>query len=218
MAGKKLINEAFILDAAATGETSVTVPRDAILTPLARDTARERGITVLFGETAGKPTGETPAAVARVVCIGSDHGGFEYKEALVPLLSELGWKVVDVGTDSARSCDYPDYAYAVGKMVAEGRAGIGIMIDGAGIGSSIVCNKIPGIRASCSYNEFTAWNARAHNNANVLTLGSRTLGIEVCKRVVKTFLETAYEGGRHDRRVRKMQDVEDRFTRKPGQR
>ncbi len=216
MAGKKLINEAFILDAATGGETSVTVPRDAILTPLARDTARERGITVLFGETSGQPAGETPAAVARVVSIGSDHGGFEYKEVLVPFLSELGWKVIDVGTDSTRSCDYPDYAYAVGKMVAEGRAGVGIMIDGAGIGSSIVCNKIPGIRASCSYNEFTAWNARAHNNANVLTLGSRTLGIEVCRRVVRTFLETRYEGGRHDRRVRKIQDVEDRFARKPG--
>ena len=213
MAGKKLINEAFILDAAATGETSVTVPKGSILTPLAKDTARDRGITVHFGELAGQPTGSAPPSVAGVVCIGSDHGGFAYKETLAPFLKDLGWKVIDVGTDSSRSCDYPDFAYAVAKMVAENRAGLGIMIDGAGIGSSIVCNKVTGIRAACAYNEFVAWNARAHNNANVLTLGSRTLGIEVCKRIVSTFLETEYEGGRHDRRVRKLQDVEDKYAR-----
>lgn len=97
-------------------------------------------------------------------------------------------------------------------MVADGRAEVGIMIDGAGIGSSMVCNKVPGIRAACAYNEFTAWNARAHNNANVLTLGSRTLGIEVVKRIVTTFLETAFEGGRHAKRVDKMTDIETRFS------
>ena len=88
------------------------------------------------------------------------------------------------------------------------------MIDGAGLGSAMVCNKVPGIRAACCYNEFTAWNARAHNDAQVLTLGSRTLGIEVCKRIVDTFLGTDYEGGRHTRRVDKITDVEARFL--PG--
>lgn len=211
MAGKKLINEAFILDAAATGETSVTVPKNSILTPLARDTARERGIVVHFGDQPSGSASISPSAAANVVCIGSDHGGFDYKQILVAFLQELGWKVVDVGTDSNRSCDYPDFAYSVAKMVAEGRAGFGIMIDGVGVGSAIVCNKIPGVRAACAYNEFAAWNARAHNNSNVLTLGSRTMGIEVCKRIAAAFLKTDYEGGRHERRVRKMLDVENRF-------
>jgi len=215
MAGKKLINDAAIRDAAAAGDTTVVVPRDAIVTPLARDTARERGITIVVGELAGTLTGPVPAAVENVVAIGSDHGGFEFKEVLKTWLSEKGWKVVDVGTESPRSCDYPDFAYAVARIVSDERAGYGIMIDGAGIGSAIVCNKVPGIRAASAYNEFTAWNARAHNNVNVLTLGSRSLGIEVCKRVVSTFLDTSFEGGRHERRVRKMQDVEDRFSRQP---
>ncbi len=212
MPGKKLITETFILDAARTGETSVTVPTNSIVTPLARDAARDRGITILFGDQTEGPTSGPPEAAARVVCLGSDHGGYDYKQELVSFLSDSGWKIVDVGTDSTRSVDYPDFAYMVAKMVSEGRAAFGIMIDGAGIGSSIVCNKVPGIRAACAYSEFTAWNARAHNNANVLTLGSRSLGIEVCKRVASTFLDTGYEGGRHDRRVRKMTDVELKFT------
>ena len=213
MAGRKLINETFILDAVAAGDTSITIPKDAILTPLARDTARERGISIVVGEFAGSLIGPIHPSVEKVVVIGSDHGGFEFKGILSEYLSEMGWKIVDVGTDSERSCDYPDFAYAVGRMVADGRAGLGIMIDGAGIGSAIVCNKIPGVRAASAYNEFTAWNARAHNNANVVTLGSRSLGIETCKRIVQTFVESEFEGGRHERRVRKLQDVESRFSR-----
>ena len=214
MAGKKLITEALVLDAVAAGETSITIPPGAILTPLARDTARERGISVVVGDTAGQATGAAHPSIERVIAVGSDHGGFAFKQELVPFLAASGWKVVDVGTDSVRSCDYPDFAYAVGRMVADGRAGAGLMIDGAGMGSAIVCNKIPGVRAACAYNEFTAWNARAHNNANVLALGSRSLGIETCKRILTTFLETAFEGGRHERRVLKLQDVEDRFSRR----
>jgi len=99
-------------------------------------------------------------------------------------------------------------------MVAEGRAGRGIMIDGVGVGSAIVCNKVPGIRAACAYNEFAAWNARAHNDCNVLTLGSRSMGVEVVRRIVKVFLESEFEGGRHARRVDKMTDIEERFSRR----
>ena len=121
---------------------------------------------------------------------------------------ELGWKVVDVGTSSEKSCDYPDFALKVATTVASGKAQVGLMIDGAGIGSAMVCNKVPGIRAACAYNEFTAWNARAHNDANVLTLGSRTLGIEVCKAIVRVFLTEAFHGGRHLARVRKIDAVD----------
>ena len=135
------------------------------------------------------------------------------KSDLISFLQEKGRIVLDLGTDSTKSCDYQDFAYAVSRTVVEGKAGIGIMIDGVGVGSSMVCNKVPGIRAACAYNEFAAWNARAHNNANILTLGSRSMGIEVVKRIVTTFLETDFEGGRHAKRVQKITDVESRFSR-----
>ena len=200
------------MDAVRAGQKSLSFPKGTNLTPLARDTAKQYGISLEIGPTASSYDAPLPSS-ARIVCIGSDHGGFETKKLIAAFLSEKDWTVVDVGTDSARACDYPDFAYAVAKMVSDGRAGSGIMIDGAGIGSSMVCNKVPGIRAACAYSEFTAWSARSHNNANVLTLGSGSLGIEVCKRIVTTFLETAYEGGRHELRVAKMRDIEIKFGR-----
>jgi ribose 5-phosphate isomerase B len=217
MPGKRVISERAVLDADARGERTVVVPRDAIITPLAADTAREKGVafaTELPAEHAPTPAVAIPNKAHPIaLLIGSDHGGFGLKSVLVAHLRAKGHTVFDVGTTSEESCDYPDFAYAVAKGVIEGHGSLGIMIDGAGIGSAMVCNKVPGIRAACAYNEFTAWNARAHNNANVLTLGSRTLGEEVCKRIVDVFLATAYEGGRHGRRVEKMTDIEQRFSR-----
>lgn len=211
MSRRALIAEAAVLEAARAGHTQLAVPAGALITPLARDTAREKGIA--FVEKA--PDQETCACTqpqTHIVAIGSDHGGYTLKEALKPYLNELGWKYHDVGTHSEQSCDYPDFAYGVARLVKVHQADVGVMIDGAGIGSAMVCNKVPGIRAACAYNEFTAWNARAHNNANVLTLGSRTLGIEVCKSILKTFLATTFEGGRHEKRVSKIADVEARFA------
>ncbi len=213
MGKRPLITEKHVVEALEAGRTTLIVTPKTLITPLARDTARERGLAFVDPPPASSPL---PAARPRthVVAIGSDHGGFGYKETLKPFIAELGWQVLDVGTDSEKSCDYPDFAFAVARAVALGKADFGVMIDGAGIGSAMVCNKVPGIRAACAYNEFTAWNARAHNDANVLTLGSRTLGIEVCKSILKRFLETAFEGGRHGRRVDKISDVEARFL--PG--
>lgn len=142
------------------------------------------------------------------LALGSDHGGFAYKAELKQHLDTLGWQVIDVGTHTAESCDYPDFAYAVARMVQRGDVPVGIMIDGAGLGSAMVANKVAGVRAACAYNEFTAWNARAHNNANVLTLGSRTMGIEVVKRMAQVFLATDFEGGRHQRRVGRIDDLD----------
>ncbi len=219
MARKTLISEATVLEADRAGQRTLGVPAGALITPLARDTARERGITFVdappreapqtepkdgTGGRAGKPT--------HVVALGSDHGGFAFKQTLAGHIRALGWTVLDLGTDTEESCDYPDFAYAVARAVTRQKADFGVMIDGAGIGSAMVCNKVPGIRAACAYNEFTAWNARAHNDANVLTLGSRTLGIEVCKRIVDTFLSTDFEGGRHAARVGKIGDVEAHFA------
>lgn len=215
MPGKHVVTESQVRAAARSGRTSITVPPGSIVTPLARDVAREAEIIIEFSTQDPGRAPDDPATRAPrsdVIALGSDHGGFDLKKELTAHLGDAGRKIVDVGTDSPQSCDYPDFAYAVARMVAGGRAGIGIMIDGAGIGSSMVCNKVPGVRAACAYNEFTAWNARAHNDANVLTLGSRTLGIEVVKRIVDTFLASEFEGGRHARRVNKISDVEKTFS------
>ena len=212
MAKRPLITEKHVREALAAGRTTLEAPADALITALARDTARERGLAFVTPapEAAAAPEAPRP----RVVALGSDHGGFGYKQTLKPFLDELGWQVLDLGTDSEERCDYPDFAFAVARAVALGKAGYGIMIDGAGIGSAMVAGKVAGIRAACCYNEFTAWNARAHNDATVLTLGSRTLGIEVCKRIAEVFLATEFEGGRHAPRVQKIMDVEARFL--PG--
>jgi len=217
MAHKHVVTEAQVRSAHRAGRKTLRVPAGAIVTPLARDTARDLGVS-LQSEAAVPTTGPSrrtdlpKIASPGRLALGSDHGGFDLKRELTPVIQDLGWTVVDVGTTSDAACDYPDFAFAVGRAVAAGDCQVGIMIDGAGIGSAIVCNKIPGVRAACAYNEFTAWNARAHNNANVLTLGSRTLGIEVVKGVVKVFLGTPFEGGRHGRRVDKIADVESRYS------
>ncbi|NNE35417.1 MAG: ribose 5-phosphate isomerase B [Rhodothermales bacterium] len=210
MGSRKVITEADVLAAERRGEKRLAVSDSALITPLARDAAAHRGI--VFERQSEVPTPgrlvETPKAVA----IGSDHGGFDYKKALSKHVSELGWEVIDVGTHSNARCDYPDFAFAVARTVTQGKASFGIMIDGAGPGSAIVANKVPSIRAACAYAEFAAWNARAHNDCNVLTLGSRATGIEVCKRIISTFLETQFEGGRHQGRIDKIRDVESHFS------
>ena len=202
-------------DAHRSGDGFVVVPDNALITPLARDAARALGVE--FRKASEHPDAPPPPPSGpRAVAIGSDHGGFQMKAELVTFLEQMGWSVHDVGTHSADSCDYPDFAYATARMVTNGRARFGIMIDGAGIGSAMVCNKVYRIRAACPYNEFTAWNARAHNDANVLTLGARTLGIEVVKAIVRTFLETDFEGGRHAKRVGKIGDVDEAYRGKQG--
>ena len=207
MGKRPLITEKDVTEALRAGQKTLAATPKTLITPLAHDTAREHGLT--FVDPPPEPT--SPVAIrprTHTVAIGSDHGGYAYKETLKPVIAEMGWQVLDVGTDSEESCDYPDFAFAVARAVALGKADFGVMIDGAGLGSAMVCNKVPGIRAACAYNEFTAWNARAHNDAQVLTLGSRTLGIEVCKSILKRFLTTDFEGGRHQRRVDKITDVE----------
>jgi len=126
------------------------------------------------------------------------------KEALKQSLQELGFTVLDVGTHSTDAVDYPDFAIAVARAVVEGRARQGIMVDGAGIGSAMAANKIPGIRAALCYDITTAQNAREHNNANVLTLGGTLIGQRLAEEIAKTFLTTEFGGGRHAGRVAKI--------------
>ncbi len=144
----------------------------------------------------------------RTVAIGCDHTTVEPKEILKTYLESLGYHVTDVGTYTTERVDYPDYAAAVARKVASGACDRGIMLDGAGIGSSMVCNKVRGIRAALCYNIKTIINSREHNNANVLTLGgSLHTGAELCE-MAKVWLETRFGGARHWPRINKMMAIE----------
>jgi len=153
-----------------------------------------------------------PACRCRVV-IASDHGGFELKQGLVTFLRDAGYDVVDYGVSSPEPVDYPDMAHLVAQAVAVDPNALGIVVDGAGIGSAITANKVPGVRAAPCFDTFTARNSREHNNANVLTLGGRVIGVGIAQEIVRTWLETPYAGGRHQRRVDKMLAVESRYLR-----
>lgn len=141
------------------------------------------------------------------IVIGSDHGGYDLKQALIGYLAELGHAPVDFGTHGCEPVDYPDFAFLVAAAVANGEFPVGIIVDGAGIGSSIVANKLPGVRASLCNDLFAARNAREHNHANVLTLGSRVVGSGLAKEIVKTWLATE-PCPRHERRIAKIQALE----------
>jgi ribose 5-phosphate isomerase B len=145
------------------------------------------------------------------VAVGADHGGFPLKEKLKTYLSEKGYAVIDCGTNSADPVDYPDIALVVARLVSGGQAWRGIIVDGAGIGSCIVANKIPGVRAALCYDHATAVNSREHNDANVLTLGAGLIGENLARQIVTTWLSTEFGGGRHARRVEKMIAVEKQF-------
>ena len=154
-----------------------------------------------------------PAPANKIVAVGSDHGGFEMKSMLLAYLSELGYETSDCGTSSKESVDYPDFAYAVAEKLRAGSAWRGIVIDGAGIGSCMAANKVPGVRAAMCYDFATAVNSREHNDANLLTLGAGLLGENQVKLIVKTWLETPFGGGRHSRRVDKIMEIEKKFLR-----
>ena len=145
---------------------------------------------------------------ARSVAIGGDHGGFALKERLAFKLKEQGYSVTDGGTDSTEAVDYPDIAAAVARLIASGTCDVGIVVDGAGIGSSMAANKIQGVRAALCYDVSTARNAREHNHANVLTLGAGLIGDALAWQITQEFLATPYGGGRHARRVDKINDLE----------
>jgi len=156
----------------------------------------------------------TLAPPERTVAIGSDHGGFRLKEALKPLLESLGFAIRDVGVNEEKPADYPDIAHHVAKLVASGTALRGVIIDGAGIGSCMAANKVPGIRAALCYDKASAKNGREHNDSNVLTLGARLLTQTQAEDVLRTWLETPFAGGRHQERVQKIMDIEQQYARK----
>ncbi len=154
----------------------------------------------------GESTSERPT-----IAVGADHGGYPLKERIGFRLKEAGYEVVDCGTDSADSVDYPDFAHAVASAVSEGRATYGIIVDGAGIGSSMVANKVPGVRAALCYDLSSARNSREHNHANVLTLGAGLIGAGLAWQITEEWLATPWGPGRHADRVAKITEIERRY-------
>ncbi len=145
------------------------------------------------------------------VAIGSDHGGYQLKQAIKSFLDSMKISYEDVGCHSLDSVDYPDYALPVAERVANGKADRGILICGTGLGMSIAANKVPGIRCAVVSDEFTARMSRAHNDANILAIGERVVGPGLAIEIVRTWLETEFSGERHQRRVEKIKKIEERW-------
>jgi ribose 5-phosphate isomerase B len=202
--GKAIITERDLYQI-ASGDT-LRIDDNARLTPLAEDIVRERGIQLQRAQ-------RRIAARRRRIALGADHGGFEMKEELKRLLADLGHEFQDFGCHSTDAVDYPDYAHNVARAVAKGTCDVGIMIDGAGIGSCMVANKVPGVRAAMCYDEASAKNSREHNGANVLTLGGKMIANEMMKKIVTVWLATDLTEDRHRRRVAKIDAVGDEYLR-----
>ena len=191
---KSLITEDDVR-AAGFGST-LRLNAKALVTPLAADLTRERQITLE----------RIPSVDRRIrrIAIGADHGGFEMKEALKKVLEDLGCEYHDLGTHSSAAVDYPDFAQAVALAVSRKTCELGIMIDGAGIGSCMVANKIPGIRAAMCYDSESARNSREHNGANLMTLGAKVISNDQMKEIVRVWLSTELTEERHRFRVAKI--------------
>ncbi len=158
---------------------------------------------------------ETASKNEKVVAIGSDHAGFRLKEDLKDVLAGMGYRVSDLGTDSEESCDYPDFALAVAESVKRGDAYRGVLVCGTGAGMAIAANKVPGVRAVACNELYTAEFSRLHNDANVITMGSRIIDAAAARDILKVFLETGFEGeadsegaARHARRLEGIRDIE----------
>ena len=163
---------------------------------------------VLDPPTLAMDKNQSAGKSGRKIALGADHGGFALKENLKAHLEKEGYQVDDCGTYSTESVDYPDFALAVAQKVSSGEAWRGIMIDGAGIGSCMAANKVPGVRAALCYDHATAVNSREHNADNMLTLGAGLIGSHLAQQITLTWLRTDFAAGRHTRRVSKIMNIE----------
>ena len=183
------------------------IAETARLTPLAADIVSARNIQIV------RRVPRRGSKTSMMIAVGADHGGFKMKEQLKDFLSDLGHQVHDFGTNSQDAVDYPDFAYAVAKSVSEGMADVGIVMDGAGVGSAITANKVPGVRAAACYSVPVARNSREHNYANVLTLGSKTITGREMREIVDAWLATDISEDRHRKRVSKIEAIERQYQR-----
>ncbi len=181
------------------------IAENAKFTPLAQDIINEKQIVLI------KKSSRRGSAKVKSVAVGCDHGGFETKEKLKDFLIESGFQVRDFGTNSKDAVDYPDFAHAVAKAVSEKQTDVGIIIDGAGIGSAMTANKVPNVRAAACYSVALAQNSREHNGANVLTLGSGQNSFAEIKEIVEAWLSSDLTEDRHKKRVWKIDNIEKQY-------
>jgi len=208
---KKLITEADVLKLVRQGLKELYIDENTILTPSAKDVVIREKIELKSSQLKSTSSSlSTTSSSVRTIAIGSDHTGYKIKGELIKFLTSQGYQIIDVGTNSEQSCDYPDFAYAVAYAVKNNQAERGIVIDATGIPSAIVANKIKGIRAAVGYNEYAIKSSREHNNSNVLSLGARIFDVEILKSFISLWLQTAFEGGRHQKRLDKITDIENR--------
>jgi len=194
-------------DIPASGD--LRVPPRSIVTDSAREAAALRGVRIV---EVSEDDYSRLAPPEKTVALGADHGGFALKTRLKIVLEELGWAVRDVGVHEEKSADYPDIAHSVAELVANGNAAFGVIVDGAGIGSAMAANKVPGVRAALCYDRASARNSREHNAANVLTLGGRLQTETHAEEVLRTWLATPFAGGRHQARIDKISSIERRYS------
>lgn len=224
---KRLVTEREVRRAAREGKNALDVS-EAVVTPGARDVAGALGVELKRGAggrgappekqstpSPAAPSDRSPASPGTstplsAIALGADHGGVAMKNAIAEHLRAAGYPVTDLGTNSSDAVDYPDFAVAVARAVAGKKAAVGIMVDGAGIGSCMAGNKVPGVRAAMCHDVTTAANAREHNGANMLTLGGGLLGMRLALAIVDTFLATPFGGGRHAKRVEKIDALDRR--------
>jgi len=210
---KKLWQEEDILRLAKEGKHSVEIGKGDIITPLALDRIKTLGIKIIDSSFT-KDESNVSSGVIKKIAIGSDHTGFELKKILTGILKEKSYFIIDVGTFNNESCDFPDFAHEVAQKVYLKEADRGIIIDATGIPSAITANKMPGIRAATCYNEFSARSSREHNDSNILVVGAKALGEETVKSILEVWFNTDFAGGRHQKRLDKIKNIEERYLQK----
>ncbi len=209
---KSVITAEDVSSAISKGCRYISAKTKVVVTPLAQDMMRKAGISLAIAEnlTADSDSTKIPESSFERVALGSDHSGYAMKEAIKKFLKESGRDVVDFGTSSTQPVDYPDISEKVANAVSEGECGTGIVIDGGGFASAIVCNKVPGVYAAVCWDTLMAREARSKVGANLLSLGAYMTGEPMALQIVKIWLDTAFAGGRHQRRLDKIKKVEDK--------
>jgi ribose 5-phosphate isomerase B len=213
---KKLITEEDVKKILKQGGSVVVITKNSVITPLAKDYINSKKLKIIIKESDGniqtinQSNNQSSATVVsgKRIALGSDHTGFRLKNILLKYLTDKGHIVNDLGTYDEKPCDYPDFAKKVAMSVSLNENDFGILIDATGIPSAITANKIKGSRAATCYNTFSARSSRAHNDANILVVGSKALGEETIKLIVDEWLSTTFEGGRHQKRLEKIRDIE----------
>jgi ribose 5-phosphate isomerase B len=208
---KKLITEDDVKKVLSSGSKEIVIEIGSVLTPLAKDRIHHSGLRIVENESMFSLSASNSQVK---IAIGSDHTGVKTKKVVFDFLKQKGYDLIDAGTFTEDSVDYPDIAFNVANRVAIGEVKYGILIDATGVPSAISANKIPGIRAATCYNEFSAKSSREHNDANILAVGARSLGEETIKSITEIWLSSKFLGDRHQKRLDKIKAIEEKYSKK----